>query len=110
MSVLEKEKVDSWMQNDSKSLKQSHFAYLVNGNSDEKTKGRNYSRKINDYNNRENLLFFKTPRYRQYGHGFLSKQSELTTGELMQIAQTGGAFNFLEDEPDLYTLEDGEPI
>ena len=39
----------------------------------------------------------------------LSKQVEPTTFELMQIAQTGGAFNFLEDEPDLYTLEDGEP-
>jgi hypothetical protein len=28
----------------------------------------------------------------------------------MQIAQQGGAFDFLHDEPALYTLEDGEPI
>jgi lipopolysaccharide biosynthesis regulator YciM len=46
----------------------------------------------------------------EYLHGFLSREVELTTDELMQIAQTGGAFNFLEDEPDLYTLEDGELI
>jgi hypothetical protein len=30
--------------------------------------------------------------------------------ELENLAQTGRAFNFLEDEPDIYTLEDGEPI
>jgi hypothetical protein len=30
--------------------------------------------------------------------------------ELENLAQTGGSFNFLEDEPDIYTLEDGEPI
>jgi hypothetical protein len=28
----------------------------------------------------------------------------------MQLAMQGGAFDFLHDEPDLYTLEDGEPI
>jgi hypothetical protein len=32
------------------------------------------------------------------------------THDLMQLAESGGAFNFLYDEPDLYTLEDGEPI
>lgn len=33
-----------------------------------------------------------------------------STQELMHLAQQGGAFDFLHDEPDLYTLEDGEPI
>lgn len=28
----------------------------------------------------------------------------------MRLAQQGGAFDFLHDEPDLYTLKDGEPI
>ncbi|OWY68284.1 hypothetical protein B7486_26845 [cyanobacterium TDX16] len=36
--------------------------------------------------------------------------SEPTTHEIVKLAQTGGAFNFLADEPDLYSLEDGEPI
>lgn len=36
--------------------------------------------------------------------------SEPSTQELMNLAQTGGAFNFLYDEPDIYTLEDGEPV
>ena len=30
--------------------------------------------------------------------------------ELSAIAQYGGAFDWLADEPDLYTLEDGEPV
>jgi hypothetical protein len=33
-----------------------------------------------------------------------------TSEELMQLAMQGGAFDFLHDEPDIYTLEDGEPI
>jgi hypothetical protein len=40
----------------------------------------------------------------------LTEYPEITTQEIMQIAQNGGAFDFLHDEPDLYTLEDGEPI
>ncbi|MEH2199243.1 hypothetical protein [Nostoc sp.] len=36
--------------------------------------------------------------------------SEPLNGDLMQLAHTGGAFQFLEDEPNIYTLEDGEPI
>ncbi|HEY9796577.1 MAG TPA: hypothetical protein V6D30_13120 [Leptolyngbyaceae cyanobacterium] len=36
--------------------------------------------------------------------------SNPSTRNLMQLAQIGGSFNFLYDEPDLYTLEDGEPI
>lgn len=30
--------------------------------------------------------------------------------ELSAIAQFGGAFDWLADEPDLYSLEDGEPV
>jgi hypothetical protein len=36
--------------------------------------------------------------------------SNPSTRDLMQLAQSGGSFNFLYDEPELYTLEDGEPI
>jgi hypothetical protein len=36
--------------------------------------------------------------------------SEPSTRELAHLAQAGGAFKFLEDEPDLYTLTDGEPV
>ncbi|MGF1933215.1 MAG: hypothetical protein RM347_002285 [Nostoc sp. ChiQUE02] len=36
--------------------------------------------------------------------------SEPSTRELMQLAQTGGAFEFLNHEPDIYSLKDGEPI
>ena len=38
------------------------------------------------------------------------ESSSPSTGDLMQMAQKGGSLNFLYDEPDLYTLEDGEPI
>lgn len=40
----------------------------------------------------------------------LFESSEPSTADLMQVAQNSGSFNFLHDEPDLYTLEDGEPI
>ena len=30
--------------------------------------------------------------------------------EVANLAQVGGSFDFLEHEPDLYTLEDGEPV
>ena len=33
-----------------------------------------------------------------------------STQELMQLAQSGSCFDFLHDEPDIYTIEDGEPI
>lgn len=33
-----------------------------------------------------------------------------STFELVQLAQSCGCFDFLNDEPDIYTLEDGEPI
>jgi hypothetical protein len=30
--------------------------------------------------------------------------------EIANLAQMSGAFDFLEHEPDLYTLEDGKPV
>ena len=30
--------------------------------------------------------------------------------ELAHFAESGGNFDYLHDEPDIYTLEDGEPI
>jgi hypothetical protein len=35
---------------------------------------------------------------------------ELTTHDLMYLADKGGSFDFWHDEPDIYTFEDGEPI
>jgi hypothetical protein len=35
---------------------------------------------------------------------------EPTTADLVALAMRGGSFDFLADEPDLYSLEDGEPI
>lgn len=36
--------------------------------------------------------------------------SDPSTRDIMVLAQRGGSFDFLNDEPDLYTLEDGEPV
>ncbi|MEH2288437.1 hypothetical protein [Nostoc sp.] len=36
--------------------------------------------------------------------------SEPSTRDLMLLAQTGETFNFLENEPDIYSLDDGELI
>ena len=36
--------------------------------------------------------------------------SEPSTSELMQLAQNSSSFDFLHNEPDLYTLEDGEAV
>jgi hypothetical protein len=36
-------------------------------------------------------------------------ESELSAKEITQISQLGGSFDWLEQEPDLYTDEDGEP-
>lgn len=33
-----------------------------------------------------------------------------STRKLVQLAQKGSYFNFLNDEPEIYTLEDGEAI
>jgi hypothetical protein len=30
--------------------------------------------------------------------------------EVANLAQMGGSFDFLEYEPDLYTIDDGEPV
>jgi len=37
-------------------------------------------------------------------------REELSAVEMTHIAQLGGAFDWLKDEPDLYTEADGEPI
>ncbi|MBD2388863.1 hypothetical protein [Cylindrospermum sp. FACHB-282] len=36
--------------------------------------------------------------------------SEPSNQELMKVAEIGGSFDFLHDEPDIYTLADVEPI
>jgi len=36
--------------------------------------------------------------------------SEPSTYSLMQLAEFGETFSFLQDEPDLYTTDDGEAI
>ncbi len=33
-----------------------------------------------------------------------------STHDIMELTQKSGSLNFLHDEPDLYTLEDGEPV
>jgi hypothetical protein len=33
-----------------------------------------------------------------------------TTNEMIVLAHSGNSFDFLYDEPDLYTLADGEPV
>ena len=38
------------------------------------------------------------------------EESEPSTKELMQLAQAGKSFDFLHDEPDIYSLKDGEPV
>lgn len=35
---------------------------------------------------------------------------EPTTKQVMKLAQKTSSFSFLDDEPDLYTLEDGELV
>ncbi len=37
-------------------------------------------------------------------------REDLSAAEMTQIAQFGGAFEWLKDEPDLYSEADGEPI
>jgi hypothetical protein len=36
--------------------------------------------------------------------------SQPTTKELIYLIQKSRTFDFLDNEPDLYTLEDGEPV
>jgi hypothetical protein len=33
-----------------------------------------------------------------------------STTEMMHLADKGGSFEFWQDEPELYTLDDGEPV
>ena len=40
----------------------------------------------------------------------LEKDAELSPADLAQLAIEAGAFADLEDEPDLYSLSDGEPV
>ena len=35
---------------------------------------------------------------------------EVSTKDMMNLAIVGGSFDFLYDEPDVYTHEDGEPV
>ena len=35
---------------------------------------------------------------------------DISSAELMQLAQHGGGFDWLTDEPDIYTIDDGEPV
>jgi hypothetical protein len=35
---------------------------------------------------------------------------QVSTKDIMNLASKGHSFDFLNDEPDLYTLEDGEPV
>ncbi len=40
----------------------------------------------------------------------LPEYPELTSEELIQMSAQGGAFDFWRDEPEIYSIEDGEPI
>jgi hypothetical protein len=40
----------------------------------------------------------------------LLELSEPSTEEIMKLAQKGESLNFLHNEPDLYSLEDGELV
>ncbi len=35
---------------------------------------------------------------------------EVTTAEIVNLAEKSNSFDFLNDEPDIYSLEDGEAI
>ena len=37
-------------------------------------------------------------------------EDEVPAGDLTALAEQGGAFEWLRDEPDLYSAEDGEPV
>ncbi|MBD2177320.1 hypothetical protein H6F42_10400 [Pseudanabaena sp. FACHB-1998] len=38
------------------------------------------------------------------------ESAEISSKEIAKIAMLGNAFKFLETEPDIYTLEDGQPV
>lgn len=56
------------------------------------------------------VILSLSPEERMLLEAKLFHESEPKTSELMQITQNGGSFDFLSEEPDIYTLEDGEPI
>jgi hypothetical protein len=41
---------------------------------------------------------------------FNKRYKEPSTNEMMALAECGNSFNFLNDEPDLYTLTDGDLV
>nr|WP_310426940.1 GxxExxY protein [Chamaesiphon sp. VAR_48_metabat_135_sub] len=41
---------------------------------------------------------------------FNKRYKEPSTNEIMALADRGNSFNFLDDEPDLYTLTDGDLV
>ena len=43
-------------------------------------------------------------------HSVVVVLDDFSGAELAAVAQYGGAFDWLHDEPDLYTDEDGEPV
>ena len=38
------------------------------------------------------------------------EEDDVSTDDLMALAERGGAFDWLKDEPDLYSTADGEPV
>ncbi|YAF96120.1 MAG: hypothetical protein AB3A66_26990 [Nodularia sp. CChRGM 3473] len=74
MPVAEKEKVDSWIQNPDKNPKRLQPAYSLSKSTNKKSKitlknvvDRSHSRRRNEENNDQKLLFFKSPKARKYG-------------------------------------------
>jgi hypothetical protein len=52
-----------------------------------------------------------TPEERKlFEQEFILMNKEITTKEITHLAEQSNTFNFLLNEPDIYTLEDGEPI
>lgn len=39
-----------------------------------------------------------------------SVADEISSDELMQLAMRGGSFDWLANEPDIYSIKDGEPV
>jgi hypothetical protein len=59
----------------------------------------------------QRLFFGSSVATRLIGEADTSKKLDYPClQEVANLAQMGGAFDFLEYEPDLYTLDDGEPV
>ena len=50
------------------------------------------------------------PDVRPGEHRVVIVIDDVTADDLAAIAQHGGAFDWLHDEPDIYSDEDGEPV